>query len=299
MPSGPNPHMETCPDFEQDKDYSAIIEALVSAGKTREEAVALQVELWQCQHDCRTQAWDQTTAAEEEAERARARSRLEEEEEARRQAEAQQEADRKERDKKILKLGILVPNQVLTRTNMATTPQATLEKLRRRIYIPLYKFTIEGRAKSRNALYSTERSITFDEADDGRLVIAPRHLTRSSKATVLDEDLTWEQFIDAKSSYISALTESNWPEDFVGAYITYFLGIETHPARDTKLGKRALLLYQARMQKLWHEHLTNETVPDISAFNNNFFQICQSNVNTKHQTETLEATVHTLKCLQP
>lgn len=79
---------------------------------------------------------------------------------------------------------------------------------------------------------------------------------RPSKNIRKDEDLSWEEMLEAKNTMLHFIAQSGlWPKAHVESLAAFYLAIELHPRRLMANGKYSLLLYQSRVRREWFHAL--------------------------------------------
>ena len=69
---------------------------------------------------------------------------------------------------------------------------------------------------------------------------------RPSKQIRNDEDLSWEEMMDAKNVMLHFMAKSTvWQEEHTMALVTFYINLDCHQRKEQKIGKIALLLYQS------------------------------------------------------
>ncbi|THH11295.1 hypothetical protein EW146_g8098 [Bondarzewia mesenterica] len=117
-----------------------------------------------------------------------------------------------------------------------------IEKLDKGEYVELYYFTKEG----------------IEEAND-------RGMGMDVKK---DDELTWEQFERARWNFCECVTNAGWPEAHVKALSGFFMALTSHAhCVEPPYGPRALLLYQARVRRAWHDELARGRGFNIALIN--------------------------------
>ncbi|KAF8325723.1 hypothetical protein F5887DRAFT_835307, partial [Amanita rubescens] len=182
--------------------------------------------LWTLHNDRDKEAWDRRLeeTALAEAERAREAEEIN----VRRRREEEEEADTARReDKKKHK------------AKYAAIPDAMGD------FIELFYFTNKGLAEAEKAELEDDSIVLVKEGESHSWV--PSTSTRSGKQSVTkDEDLTWEEFLEAAPRMINFMKLSEWPEDHVDMFIQFWSNLQTHDWRFSSdvFSKRALLVYQ-------------------------------------------------------
>ena len=82
---------------------------------------------------------------------------------------------------------------------------------------------------------------------------------RPSKLIRNDEDLSWEEMLDAKNTMLHFMAKSGlWPSAHAESIAAFFLNLELHPRKLQKNGKKALMVYQSRVRREWFDSLKHE-----------------------------------------
>ncbi|KAF8345274.1 hypothetical protein F5887DRAFT_885173 [Amanita rubescens] len=228
-----NPHEAIRPDFNTDAHEQERL-ALLDKGLTPEQTIQTLDHLWTLHNDRDKEVWDRRL---EETARAEAeRAREAEEINVRRRREEEEEADTARReDKKKHK------------AKYAAIPDAMGD------FIELFYFTNKGLAEAEKAELEDDSIVLVKEGESHSWV--PSTSTRSGKQSVTkDEDLTWEEFLEAAPRMINFMKLSEWPEDHVDMFIQFWSNLQTHDWRFSSdvFSKRALLVYQGQQRKRWH-----------------------------------------------
>jgi hypothetical protein len=121
-----------------------------------------------------------------------------------------------------------------SRTMALQRPTAyAIGRLRKCDYVPLWYFTDQG----------------------CQLSLCTAASNCPSSNVLSDEQLTWEQFMDANRLLCRWLIPAGWPEGYTRVLSSFFWQIENHDDKGIPNGKETLLLYQARTRKAWHDKL--------------------------------------------
>ncbi|KAF8878423.1 hypothetical protein BD779DRAFT_1447724, partial [Infundibulicybe gibba] len=101
-----------------------------------------------------------------------------------------------------------------------------------------------------------------------RLALKSTTTASPSKNVILDEALPWHVFTESRYGYLKYIGVTRWPEKLYKDMAAFFVRIETHPIHETPAGKRALLEYQARARRDWHDTFRRDGETfNISAIN--------------------------------
>jgi hypothetical protein len=96
------------------------------------------------------------------------------------------------------------------------------------------------------------------KTSDNCLSLRTAAANRSSPNALSDEQLTWEQFMDANHLLCRWLIPASWTEGYAKVLSSFFWHIENHEDKGIAEGKETLLLYQARARKAWHDELKTD-----------------------------------------
>jgi hypothetical protein len=190
-------------------------------------------------------------AAAQEEER---RLAQEQEDQQRAQRELELENERREAEKKKPKMSDFNEN---TMVNDFITPRPSAYALRRLIefdYAELWYFTQEGCVDVMRQQTLNEDTFGLTKVDDV-VSFRPVSALKASKNVIQDIDLTWRQMEIAKTTLIQHVTKHGWAEKAITALAQFFMNLEVHHYRQRAYGEHALLVYQARVRRNWHDQL--------------------------------------------
>jgi hypothetical protein len=83
------------------------------------------------------------------------------------------------------------------------------------------------------------------------------------------------------------MTKYQWPDKAIVALAKNFTHLEVHAYRKREYGEQALLTYQARVRRNWHDVLKQNTAFNIALFNDNLLQSIYKGVVDKAQVQPL------------
>ena len=95
---------------------------------------------------------------------------------------------------------------------------------------------------------------------------------KASKNVVLDVDLSFRQMSMAKNAFIPLMSKYQWSEKAINAFAQLFTQLELHPYRQREFGERALITYQARVRREWHDQLKLGSAFNIGVVNDDLLQ---------------------------
>ncbi|OBZ66752.1 hypothetical protein A0H81_13228 [Grifola frondosa] len=268
-----NPNLEELPDFASE-DFDAVRARWDNPG----EAVQALTDSWQLQHTKRVQQWEQQILEDQQAAEEVERQRLENEERVRAEEEAAAEAEKREAEKKRPKAPdfdatLPPPDRIISRPSLFAR-----NKLESYEYADLYYFTQEGRDEATDGhQVSAEEAFGLAKTEHG-LALRPLAAFRPSRKVIPDSQLTWRQMTMAKTSLLSEMEKAQWPEHHVEALVLFFYGIENSDLRMKPYGEAALIKYQARVRKEWHDSMKHGPGFNISIMNKSILRECVDEV---------------------
>lgn len=281
-----NPHLETVPNH-AGPHYDAIRALLVNTGITDEQAVQTLNTSWTRSHEERIQAWDQQVmedAATQEEER---RLAQEQEDQQRMQRELELENERREVEKKKPKMNDFNENAMV---NDFIAPRPSAYALRRLTdfdYAELWYFTQEGCADAMHQQTQNEDTFGLSKVDD-MVSFRPVSALKASKNVVQDVDLSWRQMEIAKTTLIQQITKCGWADKAITALAQFFMNLEVHHYRQRAYGEHALLVYQARVRRNWHDQLKQGGAFNIAIINETLLQLIHREIMDKKQAESID-----------
>ena len=224
---------------------------------TSEEAAQQMKDVWARENQLKVDAWNEQQRQDAEDQGERDRIAREAEEARLAQQEAEAEESRKEADRKRPKLNPIDPELQIAKWIELRPSSYALNKLNNLEYVELDYFTTRG---CRDAMSDTSKSVSHDTLTFTQLgdtfAIRPLAAVRPSKHIRNDEDLSWEEMMDAKNVMLHFMGKSGaWQAEHTLCIATFFVNLDCHPRKGQKNGKPALLLYQSRARREWFEAL--------------------------------------------
>ncbi|KAI6000106.1 hypothetical protein EDD15DRAFT_2160344, partial [Pisolithus albus] len=112
-------------------------------------------------------------------------------------------------------------------------------------------------------------ALTLLHTSDGLHTFVPLAAAQAKGSITRDEDLSWEEFSEATHRLATAMRENDWPEERIASHVKFWLALESHPWRHghCEISKRALLAYQARVRRKWHDTLATPHSFNIAHIN--------------------------------
>ena len=261
-----NPFDALAPDFAE-PEFAAQRQLLTDSGIPEEQAAIILANIWQANNARDREARRRDQADQDQAQRDQALAE-EEENERRRQAEADLLDAARLEDRKKNKAKYNPIRDVPVPSGPIIIPCASAQsKMKKGSYCDLWYFTNRG-------LKAAEKSATSQDdldyvtvqrdADDTRvLVVAPATDLPLSKSRekkddafkpVADEDISWEDFLEATPRIIVSMKDNDWAEDRVQMFVNFWTAIHGHPWRHAsdRFSQQALRVYQAQQRRKWH-----------------------------------------------
>ncbi|KAF8468595.1 hypothetical protein DFH94DRAFT_281156 [Russula ochroleuca] len=260
-----DPALEICPPYE-DQQWDYVRQAIIIANQgaqpmTPEEAVQHLKDAWARDRDIRVVAWNAQLEHDRVELEEQARQVQEEQEAQRIQHEREAEEQRREADKKKPKLNVIDPNRLIPRTIKPRPVQYALNKINMMEYVELDYFSPRGlgEAAARPNGSIDQDTLSFSTQADGSGSIRPLDAQKASKNIRKDEDLSWEEMLQAKNNMLEFIGDAKiWPTPNAEALAGFYVALEMHSRTNEPNGKQALLLYQSKARQEWHTALKRD-----------------------------------------
>lgn len=265
-----NPHLEAMPDH-TGPHYQVLRDALVQNGMPIDQAIQVLDNAWIMDRDARILAWDQQVADDAEA--------------AQQQVLQQQapegpvplappvlEEDVADVEKKKPKMkdfddATTVGNYIAPRP-----AQYALRRIEDFEYVELWYLTTEGCSDaSQHQLTQHDDAFGLAKVDD-MVTLKSFSSIRASKNVVPDAELSFRQMSMAKNAFIPLMAKYQWSQKAITAFAQLFTQLELHPLRQREYGERALITYQARVRREWHDQLKLGSAFNIGIINESLLQ---------------------------
>ena len=248
---------------------------------TLEEAAQQMKDAWSLENQRKIAAWNDQALQDQATQDELGRVAREEEEARQALQEKEEENLRKEAEKKKPKLepydsGLRVGKWIQPRPS-----SYALNKISNLEYVELDYFTPRA---CREAAADPDKSVgqdtlAFTQVGD-TFAIRPMAATRPSKHIRNDEDLSWEDMLDAKNAMLDFMAKSGvWPDAHAASVATFFFNLEHHQRKGQKNGKMALLLYQGRVRREWFDALKRGQGFNIELIEEELLRSCAEEVN--------------------
>ena len=265
-----DPHLEVIPDH-NGPHYDVLRNALTQNGMSAEEALQALNDSWNQNHDARVQIWDAQVAADAVLAAAQAQQPQPDDPPVA-LPNLQQGDERAEGEKKKLKMRDF-DDATTVGNHIAPRPaQYALRRIEDFEYVELWYLTPEG-CSDATQLQLTQYDDTFGltKVDD---VVTLKSISslKASKNVVPDAELSFRQMSMAKNAFIPLMAKYQWSEKAINAFAQFFTQLELHPLRQREFGERALITYQARVRREWHDQLKLGSGFNLGILNDDLLQ---------------------------
>ena len=269
-----DPTRAICPSFE-DPEWEFLRQSMVEAHQgdpplTEDEAAQRMKEAWTHENQRKVAAWnaqlEQDQAEQDEIDRL-----AQEAEDARR---VQQEKEAKEQweeaEKKKPKLNQFDPRLPVEVWIEPRPSTYALNRLNGLEYVELDYFMVRACKEAATETHKpADHNIMAITQLGDSFAFCPLSSVRPSKHVRSDEDLSWEEMLDAKNTMLLFMVKSGlWPREHAESLAAFFLNLEVHPRRSQTNGKWALMVYQGRVCHEWFDALKNHKGFNISIIQN-------------------------------
>ncbi|KAF8808523.1 hypothetical protein BYT27DRAFT_7337751 [Phlegmacium glaucopus] len=263
-----DPHLEAMPDHAS-QHYDILRNALTQNGMTIEQAIHALDQSWTQNHDERIQRWDQQVI--DDANVAEVVQQQEDQLQAVQEPPAQQEERTKTKKKKPQMKDF--DNTVIVGNYIAPRPaQYALRRIEDFEYVELWYLTPEGCTDATQHQHTqNDDAFGLTKVNDTISLKSVSSL-KASKNVVPDTELSFRQMSMAKNMFIPLMTRFQWSEKAINAFAQLFTQLELHPYRQREFGERALIIYQARVRREWHDQLKLRSAFNIGVINEELLQ---------------------------
>lgn len=242
-----DPTWATCPSFE-DPEWEFLRQTMVDAHQgdqplTIDEATQQLKEAWNHENGCKVAAWNAQLEQDQAEQDERNRVAQDKNNVRRAQQEREVEIQHQEAEAKKPKLNPFDPEHLVAKWIEPLPAPYALNKLNNLEYVELDYFMMKG---CQEAAINTDKSISHDTLTFTQLgdsfALCPLAAQRPSRHIRNDEDLSWEEMLDARNSMLHFMAKSRlWPAAHAESIAAFFLNLELHPRKAQKNGKKALI----------------------------------------------------------
>jgi hypothetical protein len=280
-----DPTRAVCPSF-QDPEWEFLRQTMIDAHQgdqplTAEDAAQRLKDTWARENQRKIAAWNIQLEEDRVEQDERDRVAREEEDAQRAQHEREAEEQRRDAERKKPKLNLFDPNRLVSKWIEPRPAPYAITKLDNLEYVELDYFTMRG---CNEAAADVNRSISLDTLTLSQVgdTVAMRPLAslRPSKHIRSDEELSWEEMLDAKNTMLHFMGKSgNWPAAHAESIAAFFLNLEWHPRRLQTNGKKALMVYQSRVRREWFNVLRHDEGFNIELIEEDLLRSLAEQVN--------------------
>ncbi|KAG6329896.1 hypothetical protein ID866_9197 [Astraeus odoratus] len=283
---GPDPQNAVAPDFAA-PEFDGQRQLLVDSGVPQEQALAILSNIWAANNAREQATWLQQV-----------------------EAETLKAACLEDRKKNKAKYNPICNAPVPSGPIVIPCTMAQA-KMRKGAYCELWYFTNQGLWAAEKAATSQEDldyvAICQDNDDSRVLVVAASFELHTRKAggkgesvlkLVADEELSWEDFMEATLHIVTAMKDNEWAEDCIEMFIKFWMAIHTHLwwHMDDPFSQKALLAYQEQQRWLWHLAAGTAHNWSLAEIHEQVLQYTKDAIITNAHKEELKALK---ECLHP
>jgi len=139
-------------------------------------------------------------------------------------------------------------------------------------YVELWYLTTEGCSDAtQHQLTQADDTFGLAKVDD-MVTLKSFSSIKASKNVVPDAELSFRQMSMAKNAFIPLMAKYHWSQKAITAFAQLFTQLELHPLRQWEFGERALITYQARVRREWHDQLKLGSAFNIGIINEDILQ---------------------------
>ena len=152
----------------------------------------------------------------------------------------------------------------------------------------LWYFTSEGCSDAtQHQLTQYDDAFGLTKVDD---MVALKSVSslKASKNVVPDAELSFRQMSMAKNAFIPLMSKHHWSDKAINAFAQLFTQLEMHPLRQREFGERALITYQARVRREWHDQLKLGSAFNVGLINEDLLQSIYKELLDKAQVLSLK-----------
>jgi hypothetical protein len=281
-----NPHLEIIPDH-AGPHYDGLRAVLTQHGMTPEQATQALNDSWTQNHAARVQAWDQQVEDDAAVEAAALAQQQQQPDQQPPLDPPPQVEERAEGEKKKLKMKDFDETTTVGNHIAPRPAQYALRRVEEFEYVELWYFTPEG-CSDATQLQLTQHDDTFGLTRvDDMVTLKPISSLKASKNVIPDTELSFRQVSMAKNAFIPLMTKYQWSEKAINAFAQLFTLLELHPLRQREFGELALITYQARVRREWHDQLKLGSAFNVGILNEDLLQGIYRELLDKAQLRSL------------
>ncbi|KAI0673274.1 hypothetical protein C8Q78DRAFT_970640 [Trametes maxima] len=140
--------------------------------------------------------------------------------------------------------------------------QYALNKLEKLEYIELSYFTAAARENARRDQLSVNEDALALERNSNSLALTS--VVQPSKDARRDDQLTWDEVLEARIEFLNWAEKLGWPADWLAMHADFFYKLDSHERRSRKGGSEILVRYQAKYRREFHSQVKQGRIFDLS-----------------------------------
>lgn len=223
---------------------------------------------WRAQHERDVEAWNEHIQQQQE----------EEDERRREQEQANPPADEQPIEEEAPKW-VNLPTPSFLDIKPAQHVLKQLEKE----FVELWHSTAEGcQEAAASDITSSNNTFSLVNTKKGLFLQTIGASSTSSKVTK-DEDLSWNQFTEAKTRMIGCLKDCGWNEHEISQLAIFYLSLDVHPICSRPYGLEMVMRYQDRVRRDWVAHLRTGNPYSIAKVNGDLMKEYQDDIRNEAQ----------------
>ena len=125
-----------------------------------------------------------------------------------------------------------------------------INKIKTMDYVNLWYFTTEGCREASQALPTTPGTFGLLNTESG-ITFQPIDAAKPSKRAIIDEQLSWEQLMTARHTFVNMANQAGWLPKHTEALAEFYIKLKSLKADGGN--PRALVLYHAVVRRKWHD----------------------------------------------
>lgn len=288
----PDPHGETCPDFSH-ADYDTEKALLASYGMNPEGVLKVLADTWKTKHDALCVQWDAlhpTSTMSQPSQRPPSQT-----------GQRPTDPPPSPSGSTIQSLHPDAPNEPIETESMPHSKREikidhekaapdvitfqvariALQRLRDHKHVPLYYFTMRGRAEAneQGLTTSTSDNLKLETSSDGTMRLNPSSLPLPLKRVRPDRELLLTEIHEGSYKFLDCVLHAGWGKDAHAMWARFFFRLDTHHFASDPDGPAALALYLERVRMEWHNALdSGGSAFDVSIMNETLLGMCLNEV---------------------
>ncbi|KAG1898625.1 uncharacterized protein F5891DRAFT_955201 [Suillus fuscotomentosus] len=283
-----DPTLKVIPDFAGNAYAGIRMDLQAATNQTEEEVMTRLSDTWNADHNTRIAEWNQDQEAEARVLAEVERARITQEDAECAQHEAEAERERLEAEKKKPKMNSFDKASSIGDYLTPRPAQYAIQKLTNFEYVELWYFSPEG---CRDALKSSrliaENDLSITRTDD-QLMLRPTSVFKALKAAIVDHELSFSIFLQAKNLFLIQISKAKWPWPHIDALSLFFWHLENHSIQNnSNIGDMVILTYASCVHQDWHDRLKRDEGFNIGNVNENLICTINEELWDKVRSRTL------------